>query len=140
MFDWLFGRELKKVLNETKKIKVLGIRFTIKKVNLLNYLDGSKVLIQAYDTHKTAGQKAVSNPSFSEDKIKRHYADIFLAGVVTPQLAATKELAEKEKRVFVGDLFVDWNLATELYVQIMTLTYGKKKVKQAMSHVKELTN
>ncbi len=77
MFGWLFGKSIKDVIGETKKIKISGVPFTIRKVNVLDYLNGSKVLIQSFDTHKTAGAKAlaVSSP-FAEDKVKRHYGDI----------------------------------------------------------------
>lgn len=131
MFGWLFGRKkLKDVLNETRKVRVSGITFTIRKVNLLDYLAGSKVLIQAYDTHKTAGAK-IAGVQVSDDKIKRHYADILVAGVVDPKLTHKKE-NESDPAILVDDLFPNWGLVEELYAEIMAFTYGKKKFRQAM--------
>ena len=131
MFGWLFGRKkLKDVLNETRKVRVSGITFTIRKVNLLDYLAGSKVLIQAYDTHKTAGAK-VAGVQVSDDKIKRHYADILVAGVVEPKLTHKKE-DENDPAILVGDLFPNWDMIENLYAEIMAFTYGKKKFRQAI--------
>ncbi|CAB4170059.1 hypothetical protein UFOVP903_50 [uncultured Caudovirales phage] len=135
MLNWLFGRKkLEDVLHATKKIRVAGITFTIRKVNLLDYLAGSKVLIQAYDTHKTAGAK-IAGLAVPDDKIKRHYADVLIAGIVEPALTYKKE-NEDDKRVLVDDLFPNWDLVEELYAEIMAFTYGKKKLKRAMSLAK----
>ena len=135
MFGWLFGRKkLTDVLNETRKIRVSGITFTIRKVNLLDYLAGSKVLIQAFDTHKTAGAK-VAGVQVSDDKIKRHYADILVAGVVDPKLTHKKE-DENDPAILVDDLFPNWDLVEKLYAEIMAFTYGKKKFRQAISAAK----
>ncbi len=135
MFEWLFGRELNDVLKETKKIKVNGIRFTIRKVNLLNYADGSKVLIQSYDTHKTDAQKqGMPTIDFSNEKIRRHFSDILVAGIAYPKVVHQKD---DSSGICVDDLFMDWTLAMEVYNQIMELTYGKKKIKQA-SRAKDL--
>lgn len=138
MFGWLFGRKkLKDVLNETRKIRVSGITFTIRKVNLLDYLAGSKVLIQAFDTHKTAGAK-IAGVQLSDDKVKRHYADILVAGVVDPKLTHKKE-NENDPAVLVDDLFPNWGLVEELYAEIMAFTYGKKKFRQAILAAKDLS-
>lgn len=127
MFGWLFGKKLNDVLNETKVVKISGVRFVIRKVNLLDYLAGSKVLIQAYDTHKTAGAK-LAGLSIPEDKVKRHYADILVAGVVEPKLSHVKE----EGTTFVDDMFPNWEMVETLYAEIMAFTYGKKKFRQAI--------
>lgn len=128
MLGWLFGKDLKTVLSETKKITVDGIRFEIKKVNVLNYLDGSKVLLNTYDIHKTAKAKeAVVPPNVKE--IEKHYKQVLVAGVVSPALS----LEEKEGCILVDELFTYPGTVEKLYTQIMVLTYGKKKVKQLIS-------
>lgn len=140
MLGWLFGRELKDVLNETKKIKVCGVRFTIKKVNLLNHLDGSKVLLQSFDTHKTEGAKqALSQVQQSEKKIKDHYSAVLMAGVVEPALCWTEEDAKAGKGIWVDQIYTNWEMVDELYSQIMILTYGKKKMKQAILAARNLS-
>lgn len=136
MLGFLFGRKLENVLDETKTVRVAGVRFKIKKVNMLSHLDGSKVLIQSYDTHKTEGAKAAAALGVSENKIKSHYADILLAGVVSPKLVKDPE---DKSGLCVDRLFVDWSMVEELYAQIMILTYGKKKMKRAISAAKGLS-
>lgn len=108
------------------------MEFTIKKVNMLDYLEGSKVLLQAYDTHKTAGTKLSPQIIASDEKIKRHYKDILVAGIVKPKVTFKKE----DGAFHVDDFFVNWELVDGLYSEIMFLTYGKKKLKQAISVVK----
>lgn len=135
MLNWLFGRKkLEDVLHATKTIRVSGITFVIRKVNLLDYLAGSKVLIQSYDTHKTAGAK-VAGLAVPDDKIKRHYGDVLIAGVVSPALTFKKE-NDEDARILVDDMFPNWDLVETLYAEIMAFTYGKKKLKRAISLAK----
>lgn len=134
MFDWIFGKNIESVINQTKKVKVCGVLFTIKKINMLDYLAGSRVLIQAFDTHKSAASGA-AQPLVSEDKIKRHYADVLVAGVVYPELTHKKE-NENDKRILVDALLPNWELVDRLYTEIMTFTYGKKKLQHAISVAK----
>lgn len=130
MLRWLFGRDLRKVLTKTKKIAVKGIRFEIKKVNLLNYLDGSKVMFQHYDIHKTKGAKQELPPTpGSEEKVRAHYKEVLVAGIAYPKLVFKKE----DEGILVDDLFIDWEMVSELYMRILEFTYGKKKVKQLIS-------
>lgn len=133
MLNWIFGRDLKKVLTETKKITVKGIRFEIKRVNLLNYLDGSKVLFQHYDTYKTKGAAPELPPTpGSEKKMRDHYKEVLVAGVAHPKLVNNPE----DDGIPVDELFIDWDLVQILYLRILEFTYGKKKVAQLISHAK----
>ncbi len=128
------GRELSDVLNKQKIVKVHGIRFTIKKCDPLSFLDGSKVMMNEFDTYKVKDVAAV--PAITESilkKMKEHYTDVILSGVVSPVLVRKKEHAINGA-IFVENLFTDWELAQELYVQIVEFTYGKKKFKQNLSH------
>jgi len=129
LFDWLFGRNLEDVVNETKKINVRGVKFHIRKVNLLDHLEGAKVLTQVFDTHKTKGEKAAALQNAKSDKVRSHLTDVFMAGVVSPQLARKRE----DTGVLVDSLFLDWGIAFDLYNEIMLFTYGKKKMKLATS-------
>lgn len=138
MFNWLFGRnKLENVLNQTKKVKIQGIVFTIKAIDMLDYLTGSQVLLQSFDTHKTQGAKAALAPE-SEKKVRRHYADVLVSGVIEPALTHKKEGLE-DKRILVDDMFSNWELVERLYTEIITLTYGKKKVQHAISVAKGLS-
>lgn len=135
MFGWLFNKKLEDAISRTKKIKVCGVRFVIKQVDMFNYLDGSRVMIQAYDTHKTKGEKSAELSPVSNDKVKRHFKEIICAGVVSPKIVAS----EKEEGMLVDRLFSNWDLVNELYNEIMSLTYGKKKLKQAISAERNLS-
>lgn len=122
MFWKLLGKSLDKKLNETKVVLVSGVRFKIKKINPLNYLDGSKALVSAYEIYKTG--KDVS-PIFSDKKVMEHLSHVICAGVVEPKISLKKE----EGSFFIEELFIDHELINGLYEQIMLFTYGKKKVK-----------
>lgn len=132
MLNWLFGRSLESNLNETKKVRIKGTRFTIRKVNVLDHLDGSKVMMQAYDIYKVGNVSQVNEAS--EKKIKEHFSQVLVAGVVSPPLS----FKEGGPEICVDRIFVDWELVNELYTEIMTLTYGKKKVKQSISREQSL--
>ena len=123
-----FGRELADIVNEQKIVKVHGVRFTIKKADPTCFLDGSKVMLQEFDIYKIGKnpESVVETTQKTLDKMKGHYTDVFMAGVVSPPLARKKEDA-KEGAIFVEHLFTEWDLAHELYVAIVEFTYGKKK-------------
>jgi len=124
---WLiWGRDLRRALNETKKIKVCGIFFKIRKIQVLDVLDGSKVLLSSYQTYEESRQKGSSESL--EKKLKDHYKDVFMSSVISPELSRDKSEVSK---IFVEHLFTDFDLADELYDKIMLFTYGKKKIKKA---------
>lgn len=123
MFKW-FRKDLRSVLNKTKTVKVHGVIFTIRKINILNYLDGSKVLQQVFDTYKVGGPETI--PPVSEKKLKEYFSQILVAGVVSPKISFKENDPDS---IFVENLFTDWSLINDLYEQIMLYTYdGKKKV------------
>jgi hypothetical protein len=135
MLNWIFGRSLKSELYETKKIRICGVRFTIKKVNLLNYLDGSKVLLQKSDVHKTAASKEAT-PAMPIEKAQKHCKEVLVAGVAEPKLVFDKG----QDGICVDDLFINDDLVNGLYNAILEFTYGKKKVKQLISAGKNLSS
>lgn len=134
---FLFGKELSAVLDETKIVRVCGIKFKIRKVNVTDYLAGSKMLLQSYDTYKT-GLEPVQLDTTSEKRLKEHYAHVLVAGVVHPRLTITAEDESKGGGIHVDKLFVDWDMVTGIYNEIMLLSYGKKKVRQFQSQEKKL--
>lgn len=124
MLNWFKSKSLEDHLNQTKKVKVHGIKFTIRKMTVEHYLDGSKVMRSIYDTY-TIGNKDINldDPSLVK-RVKDHWKDVFSASVVVPKI---KRKQEDEGDILVDNLFTDWDLASELYSQIMLFTYGKKK-------------
>lgn len=130
LLNFLFGKDLDAVLNKTKTVRVSGVRFKIRKVNVLDYLAGNKVMLQSFDTYKTGLEPSLPKSENQEKKLREHYAQVLVAGVVHPKL----KLKEEGEGIFVEDLFIDWEMAVGVYNQIMLLTYGKKKIRQFQSH------
>ncbi len=124
MLSWFLGlffeKNLEKELDRTKRIKVKGFKFTIKRVSPLDHLKGSKVMLQAYEVLKMG---KVSSPEASEKKIKEHLTEVLLAGVVHPKLSL-----KEDEGIQIDKLFVDYELVNDLYAQIIAFTYGKKKM------------
>lgn len=132
MLNW-FSKSLKDELYATKNVVVCGVRFKIRKVNLLDYLEGSQVLLQQFDIHKTAGQKKAEQTILPSEKIKRHYKDMLCAGVVEPKLS----MNPKDNEIQVDDLFINFEMVTGLYMEILNHTYGKKKLSRLLSAANE---
>lgn len=130
LFGWLRNRSLAAAINETKKVKVDGVVFRIRKINPLDHASGARVLQQIYTTYQAARQAAVEP---NVEKIKQHYAEVILAGAVSPRLCRKQEDHGRDGAVWVEHLFADWDLVQGLYDAIMSFTYGKKKVSQAYS-------
>ncbi len=121
MLNWflnLFKKDLQSVLNETKTFKFKGVRFTVKKINVLDHLDGSKLMLQSFDTYRTG----TKDPDMVTKKIKEHYSEVICAGLVQPRV-----YLKKGEGIPVEELFHDWEIANKLYEEIYLLAYGGKK-------------
>lgn len=123
MFGWLFGRKIESVTKAEKTVRIKGVRFRLRKINPIDYLNGSKAVLQTYDIYRKEPSMVVDEMSLK--KIKEHYSDVILAGVVSPKIVRKKD----ESGVFIDEMFVDWELVEALYASIMEFSYGKKKVK-----------
>lgn len=133
LFGFLQSRSLASVLAETHKVKIHGVKFELRKLNPLDYVSGAKALISGFDTYKTSSEKQqLEAASLSPEKIKSHYADVFMAAVISPKLTRDPD-ANASQAIYVQHLMTDWELASELYNKIMELTYGKKKLKSFTS-------
>lgn len=109
-----------------KSISVHGVIFQIQKLDPIAFLDGSKAMLQTFDIYKLKSSEAEQQASLA--KIKEHYRDVFMAAVVEPKL---KRKPEDKEGLFVDHLFTEWDVANQLYANIMEFTYGKKKLKRA---------
>lgn len=128
---WPFNKNLEDVLDAKKQIRVHGVKFIIKKIDPSNFLDGSKVMLQIYDTYQVDKTSPMVNDSATLDKIKTHYKDVFMASIVSPKL-----VRKDSGGLLVDNLFTEWDLAHELYSEIMLHTYGKKKILKLLSQKK----
>ena len=134
MFGLFGGKKLDKVLNQTKSVKIKGVIFRIKKISPLSYVDGSQALLTVYDTYSSEGSPEAKLKNMH--KVQKHFTDVFMAAVLSPVLTRSNDLTDEQRSagvIPVENLFTYWEMATELYEEIMALTYGKKKLKQLNS-------
>lgn len=119
--------DFRKNLIATKAIRIDGIPFVIKKINVLDYLEGAKVMAETFATYKISKDPA----AFTEldmtnvNKLKKYLSDVICAGVVKPQF--TRDDTGRDGEVPIKDLFTDWILAQKLAQEIFDFTHGKKK-------------
>jgi hypothetical protein len=117
------SKKLKDRISATKKIKVCGVLFEIKKINVLDHARGAKVLQKIYETYSVRPEN-----SQVEDKdlksMRAAYTDIIESGVINPKLSRK----EKEGYILISEVFNDWELTENLVTEIMEFTYGKKKL------------
>lgn len=134
--SWNLGRKkrltkspksFKDLLFVTKEIEINGVPFIIKKINLLDYLEGGKVLSEIYSTYKTGKDANISQIETAHlTKLKKYYMDIICAGSVVPKFVR-KDPIEENKEILIDELFNDWFLSEALALEIFNFTYGKKK-------------
>jgi len=118
------SKSLEDVLDPTKRLVIDGVMFTIKKINMIDYLNGSKVLLQFYDTYKLKRDKSKAVENIN--KVKEHYKDIIMAGVLSPKLSRK----EDDDGFYIDKLLNNFDMCNKLYAEIIAFTYGKKKIKQ----------
>lgn len=124
----MFGfrkKTLEEHLGGTKKVKIDGVVFYIKRINAIDHLSGLNVIQKIYDIYKINKDRASPNAEESLEtfkKVKSYCRDIILAGVVSPKLSAT----EDGDGFFVERLFIDFEMAQALTQAILVLTYKKK--------------
>ncbi len=112
---------LSDVLNPTKKVKIQGVHFTIKKLDPLAYLQGYQILFKVFDDYKTT-KKA---EDFDLKKLQKTFKDVIGAGVISPKLA----YKEDDDGTSIDDIInSNWTMAEELCSQILEFTHSKKKM------------
>ena len=125
MFGWFKKKTHEEILNATRIIKVHGMFFRIKKMDVTDYLNGSKIMLQMYNTYQLKKDiEALRSPD-SLKKYHDHCKDVFMSSIIEPKLKRNKDDGDG---LFVDNLFHDWSLVDELYLKIFEFTYGKKKV------------
>ena len=138
LFSWILGRkkrestsiedDFKNHLLVSKSIKIDGLSFEIRKINVLDHLEGAKVLSEIFSVYKNTKEKNniemldVSNIN----KLKSYLTDIICAGCVKPKFTRD-DVAKNESEIPIKDLFSDWLLSQKLAQEIFEHTHGKKK-------------
>lgn len=140
---WLFsGPAAAEVLNPTKVVRIHGVSFTIRKLNPMHHMMGAQVLHKCYELYGRPGKPADMVNEGMIEKVKVHYRDTFMSGVVSMRsrgvelMPARLEAEVKAGEVFVDNFMTDWSLAEELYMAIVEFTYGKKNFRQFASLAK----
>lgn len=98
--------------------------FLIKRLDVGDYLDGSKVLVEQYALYQTKGEAAAQKAAASFEKAKAHMTDVFMSGVVEPRLSRKPG---EPGTTYVDHLFTEVRLAIGLYEAIIEYSFGKKK-------------
>lgn len=121
---WFKKKSLEDRLKITKVVSVAGVKFTIKKIDMIDYLNGSKVLLKIHDTYKL--NKNVDNGVENIKKVKDHYRDVLMAGIIDPKMTRK----ENEEGFYIEKLLNHFDIVNKIYAEIVSFTYGKKKIKQ----------
>ena len=130
-FDFFKTRPLDAALKATTRVKVHGIFFEIRKLNPLDFASGAKALHMQFETYKTKPeQEQIALMALNKEKIKEHYTDVICSAVVSPVISRKPDIPGT---TYVEHLFTDWELASDLYLKIMEVTHGKKKLRSHLS-------
>jgi len=129
-FGFFRKKSLDEHLSQTKTVNISGVDFEIRKITVLDYLYGATVLTENYSVWKKGSE--IEQAKVAENNLKKHYRDVFLQCVISPVLKR-KEEDSGPGEIFVDRLFLDWNMAHSLYMEIMLFTHGKKKLKKVLS-------
>ena len=66
MFGFFKTKTLEEHLEATKEVRLSGVRFVIKKINVLDHLNGSKVLKKTYDIYQTGPDADISEANMKK--------------------------------------------------------------------------
>ena len=94
MLNWLFGKSLESYIGQTKKVRVAGVRFEIKKLNALNYVDGTNSIRQTFDTYKAS--KEQMGAMLSDKKVIDHLKAVICGCTVHPRIVHARNLLSVE--------------------------------------------
>lgn len=130
---WLFkkkSKEIKSVLFQTRNVWIKDVLFVIKKIDVQSYLAGYKAVQKSVDIYdnKKANEANFDKVNFDKElehlkALRDHYQEVIGAGCVSPKFTKNKEV----DTVQFDELFLDWDLATKLYQEIVNFTNNQKK-------------
>lgn len=131
LFFWKKTKSLNEHLDETKVLKTRGVHFKVKRLGVVDHLNGSKILTENYHLYSNP-KAAKGNAGPAMETLKKHYRDVFMSCVMEPTLSRKQDCPIGE--TFVDNIFMDMEIANELYMEIMIFTHGKKKVKESLKN------
>jgi hypothetical protein len=120
----MFRQSLRESLNKTKKLVISGVVFHIRKIDAIDYLNGSKVLWNHFSTYEDLNKINKDQVVVSDKKIREHYIDVLMSGVVKPELTRDQK---DETKIHINEVFKDYKMVEKLYSEIINYTFGKKK-------------
>lgn len=115
---------LEDYLHKTKKIKINGVVFQIKKINLDDHLSGLDVILQIRDLYRKEKNQPAAVTIENQKKISKIVRDIIYAGVVKPQLTMKKD---EPTKIHIDEIMVEKDMAEALSTAILQHTYQKKR-------------
>ena len=118
------GVDLDSYLRQTKKVRVNGVNFEIKKIKIDDHLAGLKVILSLDALYKR--EKPTDKTAMLEDGVKtqKFMRDFIYAGVASPKL--TMQSPAEPGTIHVDDLTANLDLAQKLCIEIIKHAYGKK--------------
>lgn len=137
MLNWikqrLFGITLDQALNQTKKVRCCGVNFQIRKIDPLQWMQGSDAAVNTIATWTDKRKMDKAQEQQDTEKalkgLREHQKETFLVAVAKPVLTVDGA----DDSINVDEIFAIPGLADELYQQILYYTYGKKKITSLMS-------
>ena len=126
MWIWRRKKDFVDLINPVKVVKIHGIKFSIRKINVLDYLEGAKVMAETFSTYKGKDAASFDTNDFAAiNKLKKYVGDIILAGCVHPKFSRDEN--PTDDAIPISTLFNDWVLTQKLSQAIFDYTNGKKK-------------
>ena len=126
------SNQFKNKINTGKIVQINDLKFKIRKINILDYLEGAKVLAESFSTFQKSTNKGGQEESLEAlntvnlNKLKKYLTDIICAGCLEPKFVRSEKDLD-ESSILIEELFSDWVLAQSLAQEIFEYTYGKKK-------------
>lgn len=116
--------DLKSLLRQTKKVRIQGVDFEIRQVDLQDHMAGLNVILGLWDLYKRDKPKDPVKVMEDNAKLRKFMRDFIYAGVVSPKL--TLKDPPEEDAIPVDELTLRIDLAQELCQAIIENAYGKK--------------
>lgn len=126
LISWWRGQDPRDYLRQTKTVKIHGVRFKIRRINMEDHLSGLNVMMKLYDTYKVKKPDSKAKQIEDEQEIRKFMRDFIYAGTVHPKISLKKDHPEDE--LHIDEIIADMKIAEKLCMHILAYSYGKKKL------------